>query len=725
MFARFFLLILSTISLAWIIYIGYDLLDQKDNVSPQHIFSEKDGEILIINRSSEVNLEELDYKLNPNFELLFLKLLQHVYPNERIYISEKRSLIIIEIPNIWTEQNIQNYFDTKESNVSNFEGKKFKLNDNFTCFYKKNYLLITTEKKFDSHQQIQWPLWDNKASASIIHLSHPLKSTNIYFKGNGIISYQTKYGPKYKSKKIDDKDLFSQFLPSTLVDYHFFEKEFALNTNKISSKSPLFQWMEDGMVLFSYQNTNCILSDYNKLIDPINLLRNDRESDEKSELSNKFSGIELIKGFTKEFYIGKLADKVLISEKKLVLEKIIADYQLGNTLALNSEKTRKIFDKMPKKVSERNLNFGKTYSLSSYKNLIIKTQLYVQDEIGITKENPKNEVKNNNSFVFLGDLNTFLGNSSIVYSIGKEKEIIALSNKKQIWKYKFDGEIIGNVKLIDINENGTTQLLFNTNEKIYLISSEGAKINEFPVPIQASNSVSFFRWNSKSNFLIVTKNNELLQLDQNGRTLKKLKLPFSNVNQEVDVYKNGKILTAIISSDSKTQMVDLEKNKILNSKIELPKERIQLKQTAGYFYFENNSKSIIKYDQNGIKSTVYSGTDIKNLKKIYKGKQQLICFQDVNQVIVLNENGQVFQKVKTSIQEIDDFDMITASNGTTYLAILDEIENDIYIFDFNGKQIIEKSFEGKNKVKLNFDNGKLNITSLIQNYIVQYYDVLK
>src|SRR5690606_391389 len=138
------------------------------------------------------------------------------------------------------------------------ENKNFKLKNKFSAFYKKNYLLITTEKSFDSHRENEWPLWDNKASASIVHLSHPLKSTNIYFKADNTISYQTKYGKDFKSKKIDDRDLFAQYLPASIENYHFIEKEYAKNTKFLAQESSIYQWMEDGMVIFTYRNTPCI-----------------------------------------------------------------------------------------------------------------------------------------------------------------------------------------------------------------------------------------------------------------------------------------------------------------------------------------------------------------------------------------------------------------------------------------------------------------------------------
>lgn len=728
MFGRFFLLFLSIVSLAWIVFIGYDLLDQKDIVSPQRVFDKKDGEILIVNRSSEVLLEELTFAIPKKITPLFKQLLKSVFPNERIYISEKRPIIIIESPKIWTKKAVQDYFDLKGVSISESSSNDFTLGNGLKGTFKKNHILISSLTELEPHKEKEWPLWDNKASASIVHLKKPFKSTNIYFKTNGSISYQTKYGLVLNCQKVDDEDLFSQFIPADIENYHFLEKEFAFKTNYLKKESPLYQWMERGFVEFNCQNTACLLSDYDKVIDPVSLLVINDQSVNNQDLGNKFSGIQLTKNFPKNsakgFYIGRVADKVILSEKKEVLEKIIADYQLGNTLALNLEKSNEIFARMPKKVSERNATFDKSYSLSSYKNLLIKTYLYSNKNQIHHPQNIGVENKNN-SFPFSGETGTFLGNGRVVFCITNQNEIIAISNKKQIWKQKLEGQIIGKAKLIDLNETGELQILINTSEKLYLFNTQGSTINEFPLSVKSSNEASFYRWNSKANFLLVNTNNELVQIDQNGHILKKLKLNVSNVKNEVSVFKNEKMLSALVTGDQKTQLIDLIRFKNTKNSMYLPKERLQIISINGFYYFEKTSSGIVRYDQTGKQSVIYSGKAIKNLKKIYRGKQTLICFQDNNMVFVINESGMISQKFVIDINEIENFDLIMTKNGNTYLAVIDEIENNVFIFDALGKRLNEKPFEGKKEVKLSDENGKLTITTLIENYIVQYYDVLE
>lgn len=724
---------LSLVSLGWIVFVGYDLLDRRDRISPNHIFTEKDGEILIINRSEEVRSDELGFSPHPEIAPLFDKLMKHVFQNERIYLSEERPLIIVELPRIWNADLVSDYLVNKELEHYFSKNGEIVLQKHFLVRFRKNHLMISKEgHSIRAHEEENWPLWDGKASASIIHLKKPLKSTNIYFRENGTVAYQTKYGPLMNCRKVDDYDYFAQFLPSKLEKYHFFEKEFALKSHVIREESPLYQWMEDGMVQFEYDGVNCLLSDYNKSIDPMQMLLSD--SDESPEMTNRFRNIRLTKDFPSDpgqgFYIGKVGDKVLAAEKKEALERIIADYQLGNTLALDAGKTAEVYGKMPKKVSERVALSPDFYTLSSYKNLLIRTSLASAEEtdagIAAADKKTENTATENSSFSTGQETDYLLGNGNIVFAIGKQNEIIALSNKKQIWKISLEGNIIGRVKLIDIHENGKQQLLLSTDRKIYVINAQtGGNVNEFPLAMNIRNSVSTYRWNGQSHFLAVNTNNELVQIDEIGRAIRRLKITAADVEDEVDVYKNGKVLTAVITGSNRAQAVDLDRNRILKFSANIPKKHLQLKSESNFVYFVREGNILQKYTLDNRKTAIVNAKDLGNVKKIYRGKEQFVAYRDKNTIVVLDNRGNAVQRITVAVEDIEDFDIITTRNGNTYLAVLEGIENNIYLFDSAGKKIADKSFEGKERVKLSEDQGRLTITSSLDRNIIQHYDVLK
>lgn len=734
MFGRYFLVLLSLVSLGWIVFVGYDLLDRRDRISPNHIFTVKDGEILIINRSDEVQAEDLDFKVNEQIKPVFDNLMKRVFQNERIYVSEKRPLIIVELARIWNADLVSDYLMTKElEHYFSKDGDRVVMKK-FQVRFKKNHLLISTDTKIEAHEAQTWPLWDGKASASIIHLKKPLKSTNIYFRPDGTVSYQTKYGPLLNCRKIDDYDFFAQFLPAKLENYHFFEKEFAQKSKILSKSSPLYQWMEDGMVQFEYDGATCILSDYNKSIDPMQMLLSD--SDESVDMmGNRFKNVRLTNDFPRKlqegFYIGKVGDKVLVSDKKEALERIMADYQLGNTLALDDAKAREVYGEMPKKVSERLALSNDFYTLSSYKNLLIKTSLYSFEGNAGQAPDPQGDepeeadAEENSSFSAGQETAYLLGNGGIVFAVGKQNEIIALSNKKQLWKVNLEGTIIGRVKLIDINENGKQQLLVSTDRKIYVINTQnGGHVNEFPLALNSQNAVSSYRWNGRTNFLAVNTGNELVQIDENGRVLRRLKLNAQQVSDEVDVYKNGKTLTAIVTGKTRIQHVDLDRNRNGKNGAFIPQNHWQLKNESGYSYFALEGNTLNKYTLQGQKSTLASGKKLK-VKKLYRGKEQLIAYCDGVNIVLLDNMGNTVQRIPVKMSDVEDFDVITTRNGSTYAAILEGIENNIYLVDASGNKTVDKSFEGKENVKLSEEQGNLVITSTLDRNIIQHYGVME
>ena len=69
MFNRVFLFVIGIISIAWITYVGFDLLDRSDKITPQNIFDSRDGEILIVNRTKELDLNQLDFKIQSEFKV--------------------------------------------------------------------------------------------------------------------------------------------------------------------------------------------------------------------------------------------------------------------------------------------------------------------------------------------------------------------------------------------------------------------------------------------------------------------------------------------------------------------------------------------------------------------------------------------------------------------------------------------------------------------------------
>lgn len=722
MFGKTFLVSISVISSLWIGYVAYDLLNDEHLLHPEVVFSEQDGDILIVNRSQELDASQLDFKIPEKSQALVSQLLASTFPNEQLFISQKRNLILVKNTRFWTSELLKQYLNHK--NVSYQEiGDHYLVNSTYELSFNKNNLLFKAKNEsLFKHDEQEWPLWDPLASASIIHLNKPLKSTNIYFKADGTIAYETNIGNEVVSKKVDDGDLFSQELPANCSNYHFIEKEYAVKLNYLKKTSPLYEWMEDGFVLFDYQGAKCLMSDNNKMTEASNLLpsANANAKYETDVLSQQ------VNYFENGFYLDQVGDKIILSSSKETLNKITADYQLGNTLALDETAFHAIFARIPKKVSERRVESTQKIALSTYKNLIIKTVL----NTGSTSDSKtiatvQKAVKENYaSFGIQGDLVQLLGGQSTMYTFSNTNRLLSLQQKKVQLQFSLDGSLMGEVKELDVFNTGTNQVLFNTKNSIYLIDSKGSSLSGFPLEIPCSNVVSTYKWNNKSNFLVVNINNELLQIDDKGRILKKLKLNCGEVKNEVDVYRSQGKLMANVRGEKEFVTVDLDRNKILKKHPKIEHNSMAIKVSNGFDYYWIDNKGLQRINSVQQYVSVLAGTELKNLKRIKLSDQQFITCHNGTTIFLIDQNGMV-KKIALNIQDIEDYDILMKDGQVKALAVLDGVQNKISILNSKGQTLSEQSFDGKNKVKLSMNGNQVNLTTSLQNNLIQYFDVIK
>jgi uncharacterized protein YaiE (UPF0345 family) len=726
MFNRLFLFLLAILSVIWIGYLTYDLLNQKDKLFPENVFDETDGEILIINRTKEVHLEEIPFEINEKLIEITQKLLSNIYPNERYFLSKNRGIILVEVPKFWDKESLEKYFKIKEIKVSNLSNNYFQISQDLYAKYHRNYLVISTSKiPSNESQNIVWPLWDKKASASIIQLNHPLKSTNIYYKKDGTISYQTKFRKEINGSKIDDQAIFGGVIPAKMTTYHFFEREYALNQNSLVETSPLFRWTETGYVIFDYKGYKCLVSDYIGGQDPFLILNELRSSDDTTQLfSNRYTNIQLTTDFPSkdnpEFYAMYVGDKVVFCTNNEICKEIVADFQLGRTVSLNEVMRNEIYSKLPKKVSERFYSSELSFTKTAYKNLDIQTKI-------VSKNNVKQKLKkeSNWSQTLEGEIVQIIGNSDFNFVFTLSNELVCIQNRKQLWKLNFEGKLIGKPQIIDLFNNGKSQLLFNTNSHIYLLNSEGNSVNDFPVKLetQASNSVSYYRWKGVGNFIIVDTKNELIHYDNKGRELMSLKLTLTNCKIPVDVFRNGNILTALVTGENTSEMIDIEGKKTLQKNLVFPAKRIMIKTPNGPLFFNFEGEQLVQRDVTGLKTNLTQHNQPSMLKVCEGETFKYITFKSGNKIIIMNEKGIKMFQVEVPFHEIVDYDVLTLKNGRTFIALVDGLKNDVYLLDSSGKSIQNKTYEGKHVVCLTENpSNEIIISTAGKGFVVQYFE---
>ena len=729
MIGRYFLLFLGVVSLVWIGYVGSDLIDKKHQFSPSHIFGKEDGRVLIINRLNECSISDLSFTIQPESNKLFSSILPYLNNSKIIILSELQNQMLFQRTDDWDKEKIISFF--KKANLSvdfnsrhgfvvgEFEGKF-----NFSVLY-----LGMKNVKKPLKENEEWLKYDEKSSASIV-LFKPksISITDIYVKSTNQIQYVSKKFYSKQDKQIDDEELFSVALPSDLINYHFFEKNYYSSIYKKFNQSPLFEWIDNGFVQFEYKGHMVIVSDYKSGQDPILLLNDKVGESSSSELNDHFKNIQLTKKFPESlslgFYIKMMDDFVVVSTSQSVCEQVIADYKLGNTMAMKKGQGESFFKELPKKVSERYISDVKIFSNSNYRNRLLKTELIVRNARQ-TLPTEKIVEKEKTISLFVGreiqDFMTFKGKGNLV-SLSKDGQLSMYQDGKKIWVKELGSKAIGTIQSIDFNSNGEKVFLCTSKNQIHLINKAGNELSGFPINVdgQVSNEATFYRWNNSSNIAFITDKSEMIVFDSKGKKISSFKTGLTNVNAKIDVWVSNNILLACTKDSKQSVLFDLNKKRE-HRRFQIEEKSFSLKKGNELFLYTIKNNQLISIDQKGNRKNISTFNSGNIISVLSYADNSTIVIRSKNDLHFLNESGIEFKSLHLSFSEIDDVFIFKSSSDVTYISVLDGVANNIYVYNLNGELINKTPFDGKIKSNLNLSSSnELVITSIVDDYVVQY-----
>lgn len=712
MINRVILAIIFIASLGWIGYVGLDILNDNNNFSANTFFGEKDGKILIVNRLNEYNPNQLtEFSTNPFNEVLTL--LDQDKTNS-VYISEQLPHILILNNENWSTKKI-------ETLLNNFEGQFQSSRNEFSKgtikgrFYKNN-LYMSLDKIFSSENTEPFR-YDKKASAAIIKFTTDSKIesiTDIYFNNNGKVNFITHNENIEQGNQVQDEVIFSRILSGKIGDYHFLERDFATTIDPVIANGPMNSWMLNGFVTLTYNGKTALVSDYILGQDPILILNDLNQTTDQQIFSNPLTETFPNKG--KKYYAKYLEDLVVFSEDELTCDNIIADFKLGNTISLNANAKTRIYGNLPKSVSERFVNSTQRFTKAVYRGKILQTQLGKGETTTIS--NNKQPLSMNCGF----DIQDFvlIGNNQII-ALGKKGELAAFSNGKISWKKQLNTPSKSNLSIIDLHENGENFILINTTSQIHLFDISGKEVSGFPIELEndASNDVKFYRWKGRSYFLIASQKNRVMHFDAKGRELNSIKTEVP-ITRQIDVWASLKTLYAGFSDGKSFYMYDLDHSKNYRNfnvgsnsvAVKIPNELIQ---------FSIDNGTLTRYDQKGVATKLGNFSSGKILKSENANKNPYLVIQSLNEVHFINNQGISFGNIRVPFNEIEDVFIQNPNSGDNRVAIIDGIENNVYLYRTTGEKINNSTFEGQTKVTISSSGDNIIITTIVDQFIVQYY----
>ena len=713
MLNRIILSLIFLTSLVWIIFIGFDISNDSNNYSPEHLFNHTDGELLIVVRPNEVNLNQISEFSSSPLASVYNQLNDSTF--NQAYLSQNRAQLLLVKNTNWTSEEIKNLF--KNDLPRELTDSDFKIAEYSGRYYKtKLYIWKGEHTRSEKANKL---IFDKKASASIIHFKNNEEVssyTDIYFKQDGRIDYITNNKDIIEGKQVRDEILFGEVVTKKFSRYHFLEREYYASIDSVYKVGPLFQWTLNGFIEIIYNGEKVIISDYIEGQDPILVL-----NDLSQTLDTSRFKIPLTSSFPEKnnaYTIKYLEDLVVIAETEETIDKIIADYKLGNTIALSERTREKLFSSLPQSVSERVFTGQETYSKSVYNGKLLEAHTSnksIEDEI------ISQEAISLSCGYEISDFVAMPGNGNVI-TLGKNGEVTFFENQKEIASGKVNGKLIGDLQLIDLHYNGEEYVLLNTQDEIHLWNRNGDYQRGFPIKLEneATNEVKFYRWKGKSYFLIATQNMKVALFDSQGRELNIIKSKI-NITRQIDVWASQKKLFAGFANQADFVMYNMDKSKV-HREFSITANSYSSKIPNELYQFVIEENKLVRYDQKGVKTQFSSYNKPKILSVINNDLNPIIIVQSANEIHVLNTDGVSFAEIKLPFNEIDNIFIEKANTGETYIAIIDGLENNVYLYNTNSERVLNKLLEGKTKVVVNTIGKTKQITTIVDQFIIQYFE---
>ncbi len=731
MFNRILLILLCSLSLGWILYVGYDVFYKTDRLNPELIFSPTDKDVLVINRTDEFFTTEIPFTIHSEIAELAQKFIE-TPRNERIFLSKERPIILVESPNYWNKNAVAKYLERKGIEYTE-KDNQFSIGA-FQIRFKYHFLLVAKKELKKNNADFILPSWDKKATAVIIHkVDENPYLTEIYQQENGQITYQTTFDNRLKSEKTDDKNVFAPYIPADISSYHFYEKNYAIENNFLTEKSVMTEWMQYGYVVFDYHGNSVIVTDSKVGEDPLNTLNSRYGKDTLTFKDNShIKNVKLTETFptntVKGFYLTRVGDKVIFSEDLNVNKKILADYELGNTLLLNIEKSENVYGKLPYKVSERYVSSTDYYAVSSYSN--ISTKYVVQNATTGNAKTPSTEQTNlvaSHHFIvpINGTVVQAVGKGNQQYFLTSTNQLFAVNNGKTIWNISLDGKIIGDIKLVDYKGIGKIHLLLNTSKKIYLLTEQGINVleNQFAPKQEFLNEVNLYSWKNQSNLIYIDEKGKIKNTKIAKGNIHTISTSAGSTTKKIEVFAQNSRLIGVVTGDKASETIDLDRFKAVKKHPVITPDAIRYKASGVCYFIYHQDGRVLKTDYTSSKSILGDYKTIRLLKNTIIDNKNYISFISSNTLYLYNEEGALMKKVVISNSDLQDYD-ICFINNKLYIAFLDGLENKVIITNETGT-ILRKDLEGKNFVFLSNSKNQLNILSEGNGYVVQYYNVLQ
>ncbi len=701
----------------WTFYISIGLIDQKEAYSLTKLFGKEDGQLLIVNKSSDYRIAMEQFQtIAKNKELLSV-IVPNLENDSRLAISANRKHFLIEKSSTWGRSEITGLFKNSGLNLKSTHLNSFEC-DGFQVSYYREFLYVH-QADLKTNSIDDWQVFDKKANASIVSfLDNKVTIRDVYFTDGNKVEFITRTNENLKGNKVNDKEIFASVLPKNIKDYAFYEKVFAQNNVFKEEKSPIFQWMDKGFVLIYINDEPLFVSDYLPGQNPLQVLADNLKVSPDNEDHGYFENLNLLKGIFKKdngLHVYLMNNYVVISHDENKCVEIVTQNKLGNTLNTDHNALSNIYAELPALVSQRIVNAKEKYSKTVYKNRLLETHIQ-----GMNANETKTSSTSNNSLTINVDANikdffAFNGSGNVAVATATN-ELIYYNGGNLQWVKNLGSKLVGHIGYLE-----QLQTLLVTCEKgIHLIDKSGnyAVGNEVKIsnnPIQQAVS---FEWKNKMYFAFPDATGNINVYASNGSMVYRFATGIEKVTAPFDIWVSQSKLFVGVRGENQFKMFDLERQAEHRS-FSINKGSVGVIESNEIGIFCSGSNGLSRFDQKGVETAIQPPTNGKLFRSYYGCSHPLIAAGRPDGVTLLDATGFTIGNIKKDFNQIE-YASGVILNNSYYILAIDGIENNVYLYHSNGRMVSDDSFEGSLKGQLNLLDGELILTTVVDKYLIQY-----
>ncbi len=720
MFARYLLIVFGLISLLWIGYVALEIVETNESLSPGAVFGQEDKRVLIVNRVNEINPDLIGFTPTSEVEKVVYPLMLQLNNEHTIYLSDSRNHFMIEKTHGWSSAEVKNLLKKAGMDVTEIGLRSFKIKG-FNLRYLRDYLYFSSGDLSTTDVQ-GWTHFDRKSSAALVSFEATgVEVSDVYVRSGGIVQFKMKNEDNLVGKQVDDAEVFLPSIPSGINSYHFYEKEYRKALDVDYAKGPLSQWSSTGYIEVAFKGKTALISDYIDGQDPLQILYEKAHKDAENVEHEQFTEIKLTSTFPTSTRLGfhayLMGDFVVLADDQAVCEEIVAAYKMGNTLQRESERFLVIFGDLPRKVSERNYGATSHFSKTIYRDRILQTIVNMPEKSVNTADESAPE-----SFTMHVDdqIADFLveegnGNAFVLSSSGK---VLRFKGGQKSWERRVSGRVIGQVSSVKTERDG---LIFfvTTSTKIVAFKDNGDIVNGFPVVLQgktAATGACAFLYGGRAYGVLMTTGGELLTIGSSGKVVAAISTGLTSVKQLPDVWlSQGKIMYGVRSVD-RYSIFEADRRRELRTIAFSGNAASSIKGNELILMAAEGNR-LVRFDQKGNPTDLASSSS--KVFAAYDGAREIFAAVSAGRIDVFDRSLSSIGGFTIECNEVESISACRSSTGTV-VAVIDGLENNVYLYRLVGDKYTERRIEGSTKCLLHNVGVNLRLTTIVDDYLIQY-----